>query len=166
MSTDLEHDPNPTMTGPVPDLPEVTDEHEPVKDLHYTRKVRGMIVKGLAGNGVPTDPKALGMLLNTLKDLDSSALGVMRIKSEEADQNLQAKQQALVREFLAQSAGVRPPTRQQASNAPTEPPSLADGVSTRDFVPGELQQGTVHGTFDEFAAARGDVTLAKEDKLD
>ncbi len=166
MSSDLEHDPNPTISGPVPELHDVGADHEPVKDLHYTRKVRGMIVKGLAGNGIPNDPKALGMLLNTLKDLDSSALGQMRIKSEEAEQNLQAKQQALVREFLAQSTGARPPARNQPDNAPTAVPVLADGIDTRDFVPGELQQGTVSRTFDEFAATRDDVKLAEVDAPD
>lgn len=166
MNDNLEHDPKPILSGPVPTLHQVDKDHEPVKDLHYTRTVRGMIVKGIAGDGIPSDPKAITVLLSTLKDMDSAALGQMRIKSEEADQNLQAQQQALVREFLAQSVGMKPPTRNQSETAATEPPSLPDTIPTREFVPGELQQGTVSRTFDEFAASRGDVVLAKEDAVD
>lgn len=167
MQDDLEHNPNPRMSGKVPDLPDVDTSHQPVQDLNYTRKVRGMIVKGIAGEGVPSDPKQLGMLLNTLKDLDSAALGQMRIKSDEKGQDLQAQHQALVREFLSQSSGSRPPVR-EASTDPTstQPPTLDDTVDTRDFVPGELQQGTVNGTFDQFAAGRSDVDLALEDSTD
>lgn len=162
MNNSPDHTPDPKLGGPVPALPDIDVNHEPVKDLHYTRSIRGLIVKGIAGDGIPSDPKALGLLMATLKDMDSAALGQMRIKSEEKGQELQAQQQALVREYLSQAGGVRPPARQNtdAGAAPVAPPSLDDSVDTRDFVPGELQQGTVNQTFEEFSAARGGVELA------
>lgn len=158
--------PNPIISGPVPELPDVDVNYEPVKDLGYTRKIRGMIVRGIAGEGIPKDPKMLTVMLSTMKDMDSAALGQMRIKSEEAGQNLQAQQQALVREYLAQTSGAKPPMRADTGGREVEIPTLKDDIDTRAFVPGELTQGTVNSTFENFVQGRGDVKLAEVDAPD
>ena len=163
---DEDHTPNPTIAGPVPELPDVDVNYEPVKDLGYTRKIRGMIVRGIASDGIPKDPKMLTVMLSTMKDMDSAALGQMRIKSEEAGQNLQAQQQALVREYLAQTSGAKPPMREAAGDREVEIPTLKDDIATRDFVPGELTQGTINNTFEKFVEVRGDVKLAEVDAPD
>lgn len=162
-----DHNPDPKLGPAIAALPVVNDpkSYEPAQDLIFTRNVRGQIVQGLAGSGIPSDPKALQVLMSTLKDMDSSALGQMRIKSEEKGQDLQAQHQALVREMLVNMSGMRPPERRTAGQE-AAPPQLPDDVQTRDFVPGELQQGTVNKTFDEFTAQQGGVQLAASDAPD
>lgn len=150
------------------DMPAVEDPktYEPTHDLIFTRMVRGAVVKGLQKDGIPSDPKQLNMLLGTLKDIDSAALGQMRIKSEEKTQSLAAEQQALVRELLNNMGGIKPPAK-----APGEPSAsnmeLPDSVEpVREFVAGELEQGTINNTFEDFSRKMGGVDLSEIDKTD
>ena len=168
MSDDLDPDAVPKTKVLIPLMPEVVlADYEPVNDLQYTRSVRSAILKSLAGDGLPRDPRAISVVLATLKDIDGSALNQMKIKSDEKGQDLQAQNMAMVRAFLAEAGGFKAPLRAVGQVLGlTAPPTLSDDIVTRDFVPGELVQGTIDQTYDEFIERTGELELAKEDAPD
>lgn len=166
MSDDLDPDGVPKTKERIPLMPEVNlENYDPLQDLHYTRAVRGVVLKSLAGEGLPRDPRALAVVLATLKDIDGSALNQMKIKSDEKGQDLQSQHSAMVRAFLAEAGGFKAPLRAVAEVL-TLPPVLSDDVTTREFVPGELVQGTVDQTYDEFITRTGELKLADVDAPD
>ena len=166
MSDNLDLNPDAIYKEKIADLREVDGkDYDPTQDLLYTRGARGQIIKAIAGKGLSQDPKELQLLLSVLKDMDSSALGQMRIKSDEKGQDLQSQHQAMVRAFLSEASGFTAPLRKAGDEA-SAPPSLGDDVATRDFVPGELTQGTINSTFEEFVARTGELTLAATDVED
>lgn len=151
---------------PTIELVEDVKSYDPQRDLLNVRNVRVSIINYFGNRGVPKDAKEAAVLLASLKDIDASALGQMRIKVDEKQAELGEQQR------LAAIAVLRHMTQlkndgQIIDVAPVEPretPVLPDDVLTRDFVPGESEQGTVNQTFEQFQVRTGlKVELAKED---
>lgn len=77
--------------------------------LNYTHGVRQQVVNHITNDGkkIPDDPKLMGALLTTLKDMDGSALGIKRIKSDDKKNAADsAAQQSLVAALLKTRAGM------------------------------------------------------------
>lgn len=165
MSDPQDLDPDPKYKEIIPALREVdVKDHDPLQDMLYVRNARGLMLKAVAGQGIPRNTKDMQLVMTLLKDMDGAALGQMRIKSDEKGQDLQSQHQALVRTFLAGAGGFKAPLREANEN--TAAPSLDDAVETREFVPGELTQGTVNSTYEEFVARTGELQLAAVDVED
>lgn len=151
------------------ELVNTVKEHDPAADILAVRNLRGQLVNFLGQRGAPTDMREMAMLTGLLKDMDSSALGRMRITVDEkqadiSEQNRMAVLAVLDHLTSARDAGhdlVPPPLSR------SEPPVLPDDVQTREFVAGEAGQGTVQETFEQFQARTGEaIEMAKVDKDD
>lgn len=53
------------------------------QDLEFTRGIRKQLVENMTKGGLPTDFKDRSLLLTALNDMDRSALGIKKIKSDE-----------------------------------------------------------------------------------
>lgn len=165
MSDSLDLDPDAKYKETIPELKEVEQkDYDPLQDLLYVRSVRGQVLKAVAGKGLPKNKEDLTLVVSLLNDIDRSAIGQLRIKSDEKGQDLQSQHQALVRAFLAGSGGFKAPLRTSNTDVPSI--TLDDSISTREFVPGELLQGTINDNFENFVGRTGAVELAKEDAPD
>lgn len=108
--------------------------------LQYTLDMRRRIVKEMTSTNIPiSDPKSMGILLQTLDGMDRSALGQKKIKSEE---NIAGANQAMAATIIAEllqkssSVGVKPfaVANPQPRPAPTLPADIPDPV----LVEGEI----------------------------
>lgn len=172
-NTQGEHDPADAppavLQQPLPTIGQLNDvkDFDPRKDMLDVRNVRAMIANYLGSRGVPADMKEVMVLQGILKDIDSAALGQMRIAAEEktADMNEQNRQAVLA--VLGHLTSVKNAGQTLVPGATrTEAPKLPDDVQTRDFVPGESEQGTVQQTFEEFQKQTGEIKLDGDDSID
>lgn len=134
---------------------ELSDEAE----LLFTRNLRVELVRQYTKDGrIPQDPEQAEVLLRALKDMDSSTFTRMKIKSDEKNTTAMANSAALVAEALKQINGntgrVDPTTVLAATKTVEELPAH---LKRTDFVPGEMDQGTVNTTYDAFIKSSPDI---------
>lgn len=158
-----------------PDCPQYTaatpETYNPEADLMVSRGIRGLVTKALVAERIPTDPKEVETLLKVLKDQDSQALGIIRAKIEKDAGAVSGAQAAMVRELLN---GLRNTDASQLGYAHAHQaiegdgsPTLPYDLETREFVPGEMDVGATHTTFEEFKKRVGaDIKFAESDKED
>lgn len=123
-----------------------TQEEE---DLDYARNLRKAFIGKMVEKGAaPEDRGDKAILLSALKDIDSAALGRMRIKAEEKASKDGADSAALVAEMLKQvssSMGVS-----QALVRREKPVALPDDIAPPELKPGEVEIGSINTTYDDF----------------
>jgi hypothetical protein len=171
-NTQGEHDPEDippaVMQPPLPEVHavETVKEYDPQKDLLAVRNVRARIVTFYGSRGVPADLREVEALRGILKDMDSSALGQMRIKVDEKTAELGEQQRLAAIAVLGHLSDIKRSGQpmELLTGATREVPMLPDDVESRPFVPGEAEQGTVNQTFEDFQNRTGAVDLAEEDK--
>ncbi len=151
---------------------EMVEALDPQRDLADVRNIRAMLINTLRDVGLFNDSKMMSAFLTTLKDMDGSALAAMRLKVESEKGSDEDRNRALASEILRQIQGQARDGVLVSSNVVDVSsrviPDLPDDIKTREFVPGEMTQGTVHLTFDEFQRQNGAVqinpdTIDKED---
>ena len=127
---------------------ELSDEAE----LLFTRNMRVELIRQYTKDGkIPDQPVQAEVLLHALKDMDSSTFTRMKIKSNEKNTETIANSAALVAEALKQINGntgkitVLEDIAQRAAV-----PELPMHLKRNDFIGGELDQGTVNTTYEEF----------------
>lgn len=142
---------------------EMVETIDPQRDLADIRNIRATLVNTLRDMGVMGDTKLLNTFLTVLKDMDSSALAALRLKVDSEKGTDEERNRALASEILRQihnhaRSGTLTPTN--ALDTQTRViPDLPDSVVTREFVPGEMTQGTVELTFDDFQRQHGAVAI-------
>lgn len=100
--------------------------------LEYTQGIRKRLVEDIVSAGMPTAEDNRKILLQTLKDIDSNALGKKKIKADEkATQGLQGMS-SLVAEMLTKVA-----TSGTGISVDRELPVLGADVPDPILVPGE-----------------------------
>lgn len=130
-------------------------ELDEVNEMLYVRNTRMAINRHLMPNGeVPNDKDSLDMLLKNLKDMDSSAQGRARIKSEEkTSEAANASMIALVGQTLQALRGGKalPPVDVVDVEAAREAvPQLPVELERKSINPGEMQIGTIAEDVDSF----------------
>lgn len=131
------------------------NELDEQNEILYVRNTRMAINRQLMSDGkVPDDPEKLDFLLKNLKDMDNSAIARKRIKAEEkSTDSANAGMLALATQTLLAMRGgkILPPVEVvdivEASN---NIPQLPVELETTNFVPGEMQIGTVSEDVDAF----------------
>jgi len=119
--------------------------------LKYTQGVRKELVKDLTFGGMPTAEENRKLLLATLKDMDSNALGNKKIKVEEKVGMSQANANALVAEVLrVVGNGDAFVIEGSARTAP----SLPDTIGLPNLVPGETDINAKPISYENFAPAQ------------
>lgn len=173
MSTEQlqQNDAGRAASKPMPFIEMVEDvkTYDPKDDLIRTRNIRASIANHFGQRGVPADVREATLLLDTLKAMDASALGQMRVKVDEKIADLGAQQRLAAIAVLQYVKERRDNGEELEVAVPVnkEPPTLDDSIVTRDFVPGEDKVGQINQTFEEFQAATGkNIELAKEDADD
>lgn len=173
-NTQGEHDPADAPAGVLyPPMPaigiiEEVKDFDPRKDLLATRNVRATVANFLGSRGPNLDMKELMALSSLLKDIDAAALGQMRIAAEEKTADINEQNRQAVLAVLGHLTAVKNAGQTLVPGAQrTEPPTLPDGIETREFVPGESTQGTVLQTFEQFQKERiGEIALTGDDSVD
>lgn len=142
-------------------------ELDEVNEMLYVRNTRMAINRHLMPNGqIPNDPEQLDFLMKNLKDMDSSAVARSRIKSEEkTSEAANASMIALVGQTLQAMRGGRglPPVEVIDVEAATvNVPTLPEELERTNFVPGEMQIGTIHEDVDQFKQRMNDKYEAQQ----
>jgi hypothetical protein len=121
-------------------------------ELLYVRNLRLEAIRQTMKDGrIPTDPDSAEIFVKLLKDMDHSAITRKKIKSDEKNTQSISNATALVAEALKSVNG---------NTGRNEIPEgvvveklvheLPEHLKRTDFIPGELDQGTVNSTYDEF----------------
>lgn len=113
----------------------------------FTQAKRREIVAGLMENGqLPKDQKDVALVLSTLKDMDSQAIGRKRIKVEEKNNDVQAGAAVLIAKVLSETHGMQMMPRNIIRESLPELPELPE----IEVVPGEMDQNPGQLDFDSF----------------
>ena len=136
----------------LPVIEEVETKTPEAEDIELVRGIRKTIVSELTKDKVPVeDPDKLDVLLTVLKDIDHSANTRLRIKTEEKAARNQEQENNLIASVLRQiQPGKLAAPIDVEATVVRETPSLPDGLVTREYVPGEMDQGTDNTTYEEF----------------
>lgn len=121
-------------------------------ELLYVRNLRLEAIRQTMKDGkIPTDPDSAEVFVKLLKDMDHSAITRKKIKSDEKNTQSISNATALVAEALKSVNG---------NTGRNEIPEgvvveklvheLPEHLKRTDFIPGELDQGTVNNTYEEF----------------
>lgn len=114
-------------------IPVLEDEDAILAQTHAVRKqVVGLLFKD---GQLPVEPDDRKLLMSTLKDMDSSALGRKRIKVEEKTNNNQEAAAGIIAQLLQQAAGKR--SYQVDVPVDREIPTLGDDIPVPTLVDGE-----------------------------
>lgn len=130
-------------------------------ELLFTRNLRVELVKQYTRDGrIPQDPEQAEVLLRALKDMDASTFTRMKIKSDDKNTAVMANSAALIAEALKQVNGNTGKITILENAAVTNVVAELPSHLKRDgFISGELDQGTVNTTYDEFIKKASDVTV-------
>lgn len=137
-------------------------------ELLFSRNIRLELVKQYTRDGkIPQDPEQAEVLLKALKDMDASTFTRMKIKSDEKNTAAAANSAALVAEALKSINGNtgRGEIIDVAVATVVTPivQELPDHLKRKDFIPGEMDQGTQNTTYDAFMKSTG-AAAAEADK--
>lgn len=122
-------------------------------DIDYTQGIRKQIVSAITKDGdfdkLSKNEDQLKLLLTTLKDIDSAALGRLRIQSDNDNVDKLVQGKAMVAEILSQFN----PSQAIIENAKNpNKKSFDETDGTRDYVEGEMSVGISNRTFNEFVS--------------
>lgn len=123
--------------------------------LSYSNAKRKQLLQLLEeenGNKPPTDKDGAKLFLNALKDMDSSAIGHARVKTEEKQADNGAIVAQTVRDFARVYNGTNPFEAGELAPGTGEheiPEEIAASVTVPDSV---KEQGKVTETVDQFSA--------------
>lgn len=121
--------------------------------LDFTRNKRKDLVDFLAKDGAPKSKEEQQILLAALDGLDRSALGQMKIKSEQELANLGGSASALIASVLMKIGTNNPFHHARASiefDASIEAPVLPDTIPPPEIIDGETHIGQVNLEYDQF----------------
>ena len=124
------------------------------QDVLLVREMRKRIIENYTKVELPKNPNEMQLLLAVLRDVDGSAISRMKIQSDErtAGNNIEATK-ALMTSILKNIDPTkigRAAVGDDVIDVTAHAPTLDDSIKTRDFVPGEFDQGTKNLTYDEF----------------
>lgn len=131
----------------------MSTEVEPLNDdqvLDYTQRLRRKYVDTVTDGGVrmPSDSKDAKVLLTALSDMDKTAMGKKRLRSDEEQSKQSAQAIAELAALVAQSIGSSGnPTSATARPAPKLDDSGMEPLKTVD---GETQIGVSGETYESF----------------
>lgn len=132
--------------GSVEEEPEVLSYGD---TLDYTQRVRRRIINDRMAKGVPQDDDSAKLVLTALKDMDKTALDRRRNEID-SDSGETAKEVALaMREFLILQGNGNPFAVGEGGQAPA---IGLEELGEYNIPEGELEQGVVEETSEEFAA--------------
>jgi len=141
---------NPDIEDPDALPPEIpTDEHI----FAYTHHQRKRIIKSITKRGIPEDPEYQKVLLTTLKDMDTSALGRKRIKVDEKLTSSQTQAASIISDILNKMQGVK--LHVSNANANTPAPVLPAHIPDPVLVPGETSTSSKLQSVEVFLAENG-----------
>lgn len=126
--------------------PVLEDEDSILAFTHSKRKV--IVGELMKDNKLPVEPDDRKLLLGTLKDMDSAALGRKRIKVEEQANNNQEQAASIIAQMFAAASGRRPYQVAQPVERPV--PMLGNEVPEPEVVDGEMDMVAAQGSVEEF----------------
>lgn len=109
--------------------------------LNKTQKIRHQLIDALVEQGLPDDYKTRLLLLSALDSSDKSVLSKAKIKSQERASDNQHEVAETISRLLLQLS--------QKSNKVGQAPAPVDFELSHP-IPGEMDQGEQHLTYDEF----------------
>lgn len=119
------------------------------QDLEFTRNIRKQAVGLLVNGGIPvSDSERMKILTTVLTDIDRSALGRMKIKSDDKGNAGIANAQSAIAELLSK---LDPSKVKLAGRCDRGLPVLGSEIPSPVVNPGETAIGTQGGTYEEFS---------------
>lgn len=130
------------------DLLELPEELN--QQLRLTQKIRTKIVSKVTKGGttIPSSEEELKLLMETLKQIDSTTLGEMRIKVDEKSKGIDVLVQETIRQLnRTQAIGHLPPVDAPVERQLPSTPELEEGI---ELVPDQDHIGLQNLTYDSF----------------
>lgn len=130
------------------DLLQLPDELN--EQLRLTQKIRTKIVSKVTrgGKAIPNSDEELKLLMETLKQMDSTTLGEMRIKVDEKTKGMDVVVQETIRQLNKSKAiSHLPPADEPVQRVIPSTPELESGI---DLVPDQDHIGIQNLTYDSF----------------
>lgn len=138
---------------------------EPDQVLNFTQGIRKEVVMSLVSSGVPQDNKDRSALLETLRDMDKTSLGVMKLNTKERELDIGARTQMALQR-LTETLGVQNPMAVSQDTpidgTATRVPQLSlDAVPQVELAEGETLVGIENIRYEEFMATAVEKGIAK-----
>lgn len=119
-------------------------------ELLFVRNIRLEAIRQSMANGkIPSDPDQAEVLVKLLKDMDQSALTRKKLKAEQEQSQQLGDMTSVVAELLknlnGQSGLINP---EENKNKQIE--EIPEDKEVKDLLPGELEQGIVNDTYENF----------------
>lgn len=147
---------NPVITEEITEVAKVESVVETMSNesvLDYTRQVRMQIVNNLIGDGnIPTEKEDKSLLISALDGLDRSALGQMRIQSDNDNANKLAEATNAINHLLTTVSRDIYTTDVLVVRELPEIPNETLVLVESNLVEGELDTSYKEETVDEFKA--------------
>lgn len=156
---------------PAVKLPEMqmVEKVNPEEDLALVRNMRACLFNMIKDKNVTGDIELFNAVRGLLKEIDGSALAAIRIKVDAQKGTDEDRTRALASAMLdlIHERRVPAPKIEEVTDVtPRVIPVLPDTVVTRDFVPGEMDQGTINQNFEDFQRNHGEVKLSDNPDTD